>query len=360
MPEVRFDVVSGAFAVIATERAKRPCDWKAAQRAPAELPEKDPACPFCPGNEGQTPPELAALRDGGGPDQPGWRVRVVPNKFPALVPPEALPEEDREMPSVGQVPEELDTAMYWRSPGVGAHEVVIEGSAHNGTLGTYTSGHLRDVFLMLKERVRSLYDMKEIKYVQVFKNHGERGGASLAHPHFQIIGLPVMPTTLANEATRQREYESRTGRCLFCDLVEREIEKDVRVVSKSKDFAVLAPFASRYSFETVIVPRKHVSSLADAGADFFLALAESTIGLFGGYEALFSSLPYNMVFHGLPGTARATRDLPYHAHIHVYPRLATEAGLELGTGVHINPSPPEEVARQFIAARELEKGCVHA
>ncbi|MEX0973973.1 MAG: galactose-1-phosphate uridylyltransferase [Bacillota bacterium] len=357
MPEIRFDIVSGAFAVIATERTKRPSDWKGAQKAPKEHLDKDPGCPFCPGNEHLTPPEVTALREGTEPDQPGWKVRVVPNKFPALIESAALTEESREVPSVqGQVPEDLDTAMYWRAPGVGAHEVVIETIAHDGTLGSYTAGHMQSVLEVMKERTLLAYDRKEIKYVQVFKNHGERGGASMAHPHFQIIGLSVLPTVLANEGARQRHYESKTGRCLFCDLVEREIEKGVRVVQKSKDFAVIAPFASRYSYETMIVPRKHISSFADAKSEDLSSLAETIVNLFGRYESMFSSLPYNMVFHGMPLSARETRKWPYHAHIHIYPRLNTEAGLELGTGVYINPSPPELATQQFLAAPADEGG----
>ncbi len=357
MSEVRFDIVSGSFAIIATERAKRPSDWKSAQIPETTVLERDPACPFCPGNETETPPEVSSLRESGDADQPGWRIRVVPNKFPALVAPSSLPESEREIPSLsGQVPEELDTAMYWRFPGVGAHEVVVEGTSHDGSLGSYTTGHLKDVLCAIKERMLVLYDRKEVKYVQVFKNHGARAGASLSHPHFQIIGLPVVPATLVNEAARQRDYESRTGRCLFCDLVEREIEKDVRVISKSNDFAVLSPFASRYSYETVIIPRKHISSLAEADESSLSSLAECIADLFERYEAMFSSLSYNMVFHDIPKNARESHNWPYHAHIHVYPRLNMEAGLELGTGIYINPSPPEAATKEFIEAKARQGG----
>jgi len=358
MPEIRYDITSGGYAVIATERAKRPSDWKAAQKAPSESPEHDPACPFCPGNERQTPPEVASFRDSGGPDEPGWRIRVVPNKFPALVQPGALPDHDQD--AVVNQPADLETAMYWRAPGIGAHEVVIESTSHNTTLGEYTPSHLRDVLLMLRQRATDLYSRKETRYVQVFKNYGERGGASLAHPHFQIIALPIMPAAVSAEVQRQKDYEAKTGRCLYCDLVEREIEKDVRVIRKTDDFAVLAPFASRYSFETLIVPRKHISSFTEAGTDYFMGLAESTVDLFARYESMFASLPYNMVFHGLPSGARGNRVGPFHAHIHVYPRLGTEAGLELGSGVHINPSPPEVVAKQFLEAGRTQGGFVHA
>jgi UDPglucose--hexose-1-phosphate uridylyltransferase len=215
---------------------------------------------------------------------------------------------------------------------------------------------MRDVLSVLRERVRLLYDRDEVKYVQVFKNHGERGGASLAHPHFQIIGLPVMPGTVVNEETRQRDYESRTGRCLFCDLVEREIEKDVRVISRSDAFAVIAPFASRFSYETVIVPRRHLSCLSDASDDDLLSLAEAIVSLFSRYETMFASLPYNMVFHGIPAKTRGDRKGLCHAHIHINLRLGTEAGLELGTGAYINPSPPELATKQFLSANDGEGG----
>ena len=351
MPEIRFDIVSGHFAIIAIERAKRPSDWEAAQKDEREAKDFDPGCPFCPGNERLTPPELYALRGDTPSDGPGWRVRVVPNKFPALVDPNDLPaDQDSRVPSLpGQVPEDLDTAMYWMGPGVGAHEVVVESTSHDATLGSYAPGHLREVLDVLQERTLLLYDRKEVRYVQVFRNHGRPGGASLSHPHFQVVGLPVLPTLVASEGLRQRDYEARTGRCLVCDLVERELEKDVRVVSKASEFVVLSPFASRYSYETLVIPRRHVASFPEIGIEERAALAGAVVDLFAGYESLFASLPYNMVFHGMPETALRRRKWPYHAHIHVYPRLHTEAGLELGTGIHINPSPPELATKQLLS-----------
>lgn len=349
MPEIRFDIVSGGFAIVATERAKRPSDFKAAQKAAGEAAGADPGCPFCPGNERLTPPEVSALRGETSPDTAGWQVRVVPNKFPALVKPEdALGDDAPAVP--GEGPQNLDTAMYWQTPGVGAHEVVVESTAHTGTLGTYSPDHLKDVLGVLRERSLLLYDRPEIRYVHVFKNQGPRGGASLSHPHFQIIGLPVIPVAVASEGARQRDYESRTGRCLFCDLVEREIEKGVRIVEKSGEFVALCPFGSRYSFETLIVPRKHISCFGEMAAGDEKSLAELMTGLFARYEALFAAMPYNMVFHGIPGATRLKKKWPFHAHIHVYPRLNTEAGLELGTGVYINPSPPEVAAEQLRSA----------
>lgn len=349
MPELRFDIVSGGFAVIASERAKRPSDFKAAQK-PEEAAGRtvDPACPFCPGNEKMTPPEISARRGDTVPDSEGWQVRVVPNKFPALVSPEDAAGD--EAPPVGEGPENLAAAMYWQAPGVGAHEVVVESPAHGGTIGSYSADHFAAVLGALNERTLLLYDRPEVRYVQVFKNQGQKGGASLAHPHFQVIALPVMPSSVTSEGARQRDYEARAGRCLFCDLVEREIEKGARIVEKTEDFVALCPFGSRYSFETLIVPRKHISCFTELGSSNEKRLAEVMVSLFSRYETLFAALPYNMVFHGVPGPVREKRKWPFHAHIHVYPRLSTEAGLELGTGVYINPSPPESAAEQLLSA----------
>ena len=353
MPEIRFDILAGNFSVIATERAKRPSDFKAAQSPGQAVPERDPGCPFCPGNERLTPPEVFAIRDGSARDEPGWRIRVVPNKFPALVEPGDLPEDERfEVPSLPeQVPEGLGTAVYWAAPGVGTHEVVVESTSHDATLGAYEPQHMKDVLEVIRERILFMYSKPHVKYVQVFKNQGHAAGASLSHPHFQIIGLPVLPGLMATEGIRQKAYEAETGRCLVCDLVERELEKGKRVVIETKDVVVLCPFASRYSYETLVVPRNHAPSFIEAGEDTVLALATAIVDLFGKYESLFPSLPYNLVFHDMPPAAMAGRRWPYHSHAHVYPRLNREAGLELGTGVFINPSPPETCAEQLRSAK---------
>jgi UDPglucose--hexose-1-phosphate uridylyltransferase len=349
LPEIRFDVLSAAFAVIAQERSKRPSDYKTAQDKAGELPEKDPKCPFCPGNEGDTPPEVWANRREGTADSPGWTVRVVPNKFPALIPRPPGAEED-EAWRIPPFPESPEGPLYWQAPGVGSHEVVIESPAHNGSLGSYSIAQMKRILGAIKERFAAIYDTKDIAYVQVFKNGGKTAGASLTHPHFQIIGLPVMPPTILSEWQRLRDYESKTRRCLVCDLLEREAEKDVRVILRNDRFLVLSPFASRRAYETLIVPTEHVSGFSEMNDAMTGDLAASIQQLFGAYESMFSSLPYNMVFHGLPSAIRTKRGWPYHAHIHVYPRLNTEAGLELGSGTYINPTSPELATREFIAA----------
>ncbi|NLC16243.1 MAG: galactose-1-phosphate uridylyltransferase [Firmicutes bacterium] len=346
MPELRYDILSGTYAIIASERAKRLSDFKSAQADKKTVPESDPGCPFCVGNENETPPEVYALRDSGGENEPGWRVRVVPNKFPALRQAEAA-EGDVGAVDGECAPEVDDASMYWRMPGIGAHEVVVESTRHNGTLGTYTAEEMAEILETLKQRYRVLGDCKPIRYVQLFRNWGPEGGASLLHPHFQAIGLPFTPPEVSAEISRFREYEAKTGRCLLCDYIERETEKDERVALRNDEFIVLCPFASRFSFETLIVPRKHSRTFSELDNDKAKHLAGIFTSLFRAYEDMFASLSYNIVFHTLPPPKRTRKHPTDHWHIHVYPRLNVEAGLEKGAGVWINPTPPELAAVQF-------------
>lgn len=340
MPEIRYDVLSGNYAVIATERAKRPTDFSSAQET-TDLPEFDEKCPFCPGNEQMTPPEVYALRTGGTKDTPGWSVRVVPNKFPALSGVKHMESGATKPPGID------DFSLYWTMPGIGAHEVVVESALHNGTLGTYTLSEMTDIISVLRDRSLSLYEKEEIKYVQVFRNSEAAGGASLSHPHFQIIALPLVPGKIQNEISRIKEYEVVTGRCMLCDFMEREAGKDARVVRKTDEFITICPFASTRYYETMIVPRKHSASFCRIGIHDLEALAQEINILFGKYEKLFSSLPYNLVLHSAPPEKPGNQGWSYHWHVHIYPRLNIEAGLELGTGVYINPTPPEIVARSL-------------
>jgi UDPglucose--hexose-1-phosphate uridylyltransferase len=263
---------------------------------------------------------------------------------------DAASEEARESLKSGmaRLPETTDSSMYWQIPAIGAHEVLVESTRHDLGLGDYTSEHLTSVMEVLKTRMIALYDRKEIKYVQIFRNSGPAGGASLAHPHFQIIGLPIVPPRVLLETARFLQYESTTRRCLLCDLVEREVEKDSRIVTKTDDFVVLCPFASRHSFETAIIPRKHSGNYAASSSIELSHLGEALGDLFARYEKLFASLSYNLVLHSAPVPGRNKSGQPYHWHIHVLPRLTTEAGLELGTQVQINPTPPETAREQFL------------
>ncbi|MBE3518730.1 MAG: galactose-1-phosphate uridylyltransferase [Firmicutes bacterium] len=347
MTTVRYDVLSGSFCVIAQERSKRPLDFPGAQKHEEPGRARVENCPFCPGNENMTPPEVAAFREGGERDGPGWSVRVVPNKYPAFIPMEESGEEEEDafkhcLKDLSEFAGSPGEAMYWELPGIGAHEVIIDSPAHNGTLGTYSPATAGLIVRMLRERHLALSMRPEIAYVHLFRNWGPEGGASLSHPHFQAVGLPFVPRSLLEEEARFREYSRKTGRCLLCDIAEREMEKDERVVMAGDAFRVIAPFASRFSYETLIIPRTHKGSFGRISDDECEALATTLTALFARYERLFPSLSYNIVWHSLPD--RKHQVPAYHWHIHVFPRLTIMAGLELGTGVFINPTAPEVAA----------------
>src|SRR3989449_3157056 len=226
------DPIVGRWVIISTERAKRPTDFR--QVVPP-LPAQ-PLCPLCPGNEAQTPPEILAYRaTGGTPNASGWSLRVVPNKFPAL-----QIEGDLGREGVG---------LYDRMNGVGAHEVIIESPDHKATLASLSEKQLEDVFWAYRDRILDLRKDARLRYILIFKNHGQAAGATLEHTHSQLIALPIVPTTVVNEIAGCREHYKDKERCIYCDIIHQEISDRSRVVSENSEFLSIAPFASRFPFE---------------------------------------------------------------------------------------------------------------
>ncbi|MGD0114290.1 MAG: galactose-1-phosphate uridylyltransferase [Armatimonadota bacterium] len=338
MSEIRQDQATKRWVIMATERAKRPRDLIEKKLSGSSQPEHSPTCPFCPGNEQMTPPELFAIRENGGPaNSPGWQVRVLPNRFAALRP-------------EGEV---MITDPLWFTTitGVGAHEVVIESPRHNATPAALSVDEVAKVLLALGEREKALEEDRRLSYIAFFRNQGLAGGSSLAHPHTQIIATPIAPVNIRLEIEEaRRHYDDRLS-CVYCETVEKEREAGKRVVLETEEFFVFEPFASRWPFETWIISKQHSSivRLAETGPDRFRALArvlQQTLG------ALYHSLDdpaYNLVVHQAPTRDRC--EDYYHWHIEILPRLSTEAGFELGTGIWINSSLPEDSAaylRDFV------------
>src|SRR5205085_10161558 len=237
MPELRRDPITGRWVIIATDRPKRPNDFRF-ERAVSFGRDQ---CPFCPGHEAMTPRELLAYRQNGtAANAPGWDVRVVPNKFPAL-----------------QVEGTLDLAgegMFDKMNGVGAHEVIIETPEHDKTLATLPIKRVEDVIWVFRDRMIDLKKDRRFKYILIFKNHGEPAGASLEHPHSQLIALPIIPKQAVEELEGAKQYFQYKERCIFCDVIRQELEDMRRVVAENQDFITLAPFAPRFPFETWILP----------------------------------------------------------------------------------------------------------
>jgi UDPglucose--hexose-1-phosphate uridylyltransferase len=327
MPELRKDPVLGRWVIVAAERAKRPSDYCAA--APQEIDRGESFCPFCEGNESKTPPEILAHREPeSAANGPGWRLRVVPNKYPAL-----------------QIEGSLDKkglGIYDRMNGIGAHEVVIETPEHLTTLTELRAPRVADVFLACRDRLVDLRKDPRMVCAMIFKNVGVAAGASVEHTHTQIIVTPVVPRTVAQEMDGCRQFYDYRGRCLLCDMIEQELSERTRIVAEAGAFVAFHPYASRFPFETWVVPRRHSShyeALLEAEAHDLAQVITATLGRL---EKALCNPPYNYIVHSTPLSMGALEH--YHWHIEVIPRLTRIAGFEWGTGFYINPVPPEEAA----------------
>ncbi len=342
MSELRHDPIQKRWVIIATDRGKRPVTFaiEKEQEKPGAF------CPFCEGNEGSTPPEIWAFRNNGSDrDKPGWRVRVVPNKFPALE-----IEGDLDKRGVG---------IFDRLSGVGAHEVVIESPNHSLTMPETPADHLCLVFRTAQDRLNDLLHDKRFKYVLIFKNHGAVAGASLPHPHLQIIATPVTPRTVALELESARNHFAAKERCLYCDIIRQEIETGDRIVAKNDAFVALAPYASRFPFEMMIAPLAHHHSFAEVTPREMVSFVSIVQDVLKRLKVGLNDPPYNFMFHTAPNTQTeprrpnywATINHDFHWHLEILPRLTKVAGFEWGTGFYINPTPPE-VAASFL--REVQ------
>jgi UDPglucose--hexose-1-phosphate uridylyltransferase len=328
MSELRQDIATKRWVIVSKERAKRPHQFLK-QMVVQEEPDHRDDCPFCEGNEGQTPPEVYALRNGSEPNQPGWKVRVVPNKFAAL--------------STSAKWEVKHPEIFTTINGYGSHEVIIETPQHNQTLATLPQEHVQLVLQALLQRMRTLAQDNRIAFVQVFRNHGAAAGTSLVHPHSQLIATPIVPTNIREEIEEARRFYDDRVTCVYCYMLEKELEREERIVLTTDHYVVLAPFASRFPFELMILPRRHSASfVADARTEDVTFLADvlrRTLLLL--YRAA-NNPDYNAVLHTAP--LRDSCMDYYHWHIEIVPRLTTPAGFELGSGIYITTAIPEETA----------------
>ncbi len=319
--------MTGRWVIIATDRARRPSDFSRESVTPLGTA----FCPFCVGHEQKTPPEILAYRDSGGPNEPGWRVRVVPNKFPAL-------GIEGELSRTGE-------GMFDKMTGVGAHEVVIETPDHNLSLSQMSERQVEDVFWAFRERILDLKKDGRFRYIMLFKNHGESAGASLEHPHCQLIALPVIPKRVKEELEGSRLYFDFKERCVYCDIIRQESQADVRVVTETDRYLVLEPYAARFPFETWIIPKRHDSHFETIDAPQLQNLAWVLRSTLRKMDKVLEKPAFNFVIHTAPVQEAAMPQ--YHWHIELMPKLTKVAGFEWGTGFYINPTPPEESA-QFL------------
>lgn len=330
MPEVRQDPVSGRWVIIASERGRRPTDFE-----PPPPPTTGGFCPFCPGHESYTPPEILAVRP---PKGDKWRLRVIPNKFPVL-------EIEGDLGRVGE-------GIYDRMNGLGAHEVIIETPDHDTPLARLEVGAIEEVLKAYHARYVDLKRDVRLRYVLLFKNQGEAAGASLEHPHSQLIALPIVPKRVQEELAGSRRHFEYKERCIFCDMLRQELATGTRVVLENEDFAVLSPYAARFPFETWILPKDHQSSFEQLSGRHFRSFARILKNLLLRLERVLADPPYNYMIHTTP-LQEPPNDF-YHWHVEVIPKLTKVAGFEWGSGFYVNPTPPEE-ATLFLREARVER-----
>jgi UDPglucose--hexose-1-phosphate uridylyltransferase len=334
MPELRKDPIVGRWVIIAHERAKRPHDFKGEMQNQVE----GGLCPFCEGQEDKTPPEIVAYRERGTrANGPGWRIRVVPNKFPALK-------------VEGNLHKRGD-GIYDKMAGVGAHEVIIESPRHEITMAALGEDNIREVLWVYRDRLVDLKKDSRLVHGMLFKNVGAAGGASLEHTHSQLIVTPIIPISVWEEMTGALEFFNYRGRCIYCDMVLQEQTNEKRIVLDTPHFTAFCPYASRFPFETWILPKNHSSHFENIPKPAVDDLGSVLRQILTKLEQALDSPAYNYIIHTAPFDHQ---ELPhYHWHIEIIPRLTKVAGFEWGSGFYINPVPPEDAA-SFL--REVETG----
>ena len=290
--------------------------------------ERSEACPFCAGNEAFTPPEVWADRD---PktlaDTPGWSIRVVPNKYPAV--------ED----CSGWSRDEEGLYLSWS--GFGVHEVIVETPEHVLDIASLSTVKFGKILHAYRARLRVWQNDPRWSYVFIYKNQGERAGATIEHIHSQLIALPLLPDEIRAEMEGLRGHFEATGQCLYCELVKREAGSS-RLVLESGGFIAFCPFAPRFGYEIWVLPKIHASSLAQSSDREIAALAVLLRTLIAKLNLVQANAPFNYVIHSAPAGGVAAN---YHWQIKILPQFSRAAGFEWGSGIHMNPVSPEAAAR---------------
>ncbi|KAH8956585.1 hypothetical protein BDL97_07G047900 [Sphagnum fallax] len=334
MAELRRDPLVQRWVIISDKRGKRPSDFK---RTPSSKEEdiKQGPCAFCPGFEEGTGPETFAVREGGEPNASDWRVRVIVNKFPAV---------SQDFPC-GSVVGEGTVFGECRLPAFGSHEVVIETPNHDTPFVDLPVSHICDVLKAYQERMKFFRKDSRFKFCQVFKNRGNRAGASMTHSHSQILALPIITHNSEDELHGAKEYYDTNGeRCIFCDIVAHETVSKIRIVDENEQFITLTPYAPRFPYEVWLIPKRHSSNYESVDKDELQSMAAILKLILQKMDVAFSQPPFNYVIQTAP-LDPANWDLPYyHWYLRLVPHLVTLGGFELGSGCYINPVGPEKAA----------------
>lgn len=313
---MRLNQLTGRWVTIVAERAQRPSDF--APRSPLDFDNSRP-CPFCPGNEEETPPALETVDEGG-----QWVLRVVPNRYPAFSGDDGFAVHH-------------EGPVHVMAEGSGLHEVFVYSREHDRSLDRLDDRGAGELMLALKRRFVDHARVPNVRYTQAIVNHGREAGASLAHPHGQLLGLPFVPGEILDE---ERAFHRFAGGCLLCTTAEAELADGERIVTANDDVVVIAPYWSGTPYELLIIPRRHDLHLQDADDRSLQAVGEALRDATALLNRALGDVAYNVGFH----TAPHAHVGEYHWHIHIWPNLVTQAGFERGTGVLINIVAPEQAA----------------
>jgi UDPglucose--hexose-1-phosphate uridylyltransferase len=334
MSTLRQDPTTRHWVIFASGREGRPREEDLLRRTPASSQASfEPDCPFCPGNEGLTPPEI--LRD---PPNEAWRVRVVPNRYGAL-------EGDGPNPRTGP-------SMFRQAEGVGNHEIVVESPGHNDRLDEMTPQDLARVVRLWRDRSRTLLGEPAIRAVVTFKNFGPLAGTSLLHPHSQIVALPVVPPRLGRRLDVARRYLDENGTSVYEDVLAAELEAGERLVDRAGRFAAFVPWAAASPFETWILGSTGQSSFGTLGDEDVPDLAALLGRALGAIRRASGDPDFNLVVYS--STPGGELDDGFRWHVKIHPRLSPPAGFEIGSGMSINQLVPEEAALALRSALVAE------
>jgi UDPglucose--hexose-1-phosphate uridylyltransferase len=313
MSEFRKDPLHNKWVLTVPTRGKRPHAFFY-EDISAEKRDKD-TCPFCEGKESMTPPEVDSIRKKGKADEPGWLVRVFPNKYPALN------KETKQSISADKFPDIVE--------GRGVHEVIAETPEHSKDIYSMNQDEIFLILKMYRKRYKILKEKKNVKSVFIFKNHGHAAGASLSHSHSQILALPIVPPFIEEEIKAIKKAEI----CIYCRLIEKAFEGN-RVLLENSGFIVFAPYASEYPYQLLILPKKHQPFFEELEDEQLVLLSDVIKVVFDKYKKLLGNIPFNY-FLNTPYVKKG------HWNIQIMPKLTSPAGFEKGTGISINPIPPE-------------------
>jgi len=333
MPELRQNFFTKEWVIIATERAKRP-EELATHRSPRKVLPFVESCPFCPGNENKTPPEILRMpTDAGAP----WQVRVVPNKFAAL---------QRDLQPTRTIQRSRRSLV-----GFGVHDVIVDTPDHAQAMALMPDAYVANVLRAYKARYDALSLDSRIAQVTIFKNHGADAGTSLEHPHSQLIASPVISHQVRERLEEALRHYDEYGECMFCQMIAEELAEQTRLVLASDHFVALEPFASPTPFATYIFPRRHMAGFADAGASEIMDLARVLRTVLAKLYHGLQDPDFNYTIRSAP--VEATGVKYFHWYVSIIPRLTRVAGFELGSGMFINTVLPEAAA-QFLRDLKVE------